>query len=79
MSRASFVKTLFKDIMVGAVTPTSSFAVKNVCRKIDPAKARVIVEYGPGTGVFTQFLLDTIPDEKQGAPKMPEVVDLEGF
>lgn len=32
--------------------------VKRVCEKIDFSKDNVIVEYGPGNGVFTRYILD---------------------
>lgn len=42
---------------VGSVIPTSRSAVKALLDPIDWHKARCIVEFGPGTGVFTRELL----------------------
>jgi phospholipid N-methyltransferase len=49
-----------EDKMVAAVLPTSPFGVKKLCRAIDFGKNITIVEYGPGNGVFTKFLLKNI-------------------
>lgn len=42
---------------VGAVAPSSPFLVNAMVRPIDFARARRIVELGPGTGVITKALL----------------------
>jgi phospholipid N-methyltransferase len=42
---------------VGAVAPSSRFLARKMMTGIDFEKARVIVEFGPGTGVFTDELL----------------------
>ena len=34
--------------------------MKDVCENIDFRKRNVIVEYGPGTGVFTRYLLERL-------------------
>ncbi|WP_459937312.1 class I SAM-dependent methyltransferase [Desulfonatronum parangueonense] len=57
MSTMNYVKCFLRDRNVASITPTSPFGVKRVCRKIDFSKANVIVEYGPGSGVFTEYLL----------------------
>lgn len=58
-----FLKTAICDSKVGAVAPTSSVAVRTVCRKIDQHRPCVVVEYGPGTGAFTRYLLKRLhPD-----------------
>lgn len=43
--------------MVGSIIPTSSRTIQTLLDHADWALARVIVEYGPGTGVFTRELL----------------------
>jgi phospholipid N-methyltransferase len=60
MSTVNYVKCFLRDKNVASITPTSPFGVKHVCRKIDFSKARLIVEYGPGAGVFTDYLLKNI-------------------
>ncbi len=43
--------------------PTSNSGIKAVCSKMDFSKRNIVVEYGPGTGVFTHYLLDHLtPD-----------------
>jgi phospholipid N-methyltransferase len=57
MSTLTYLKNFIRDKNVASVTPTSTFGVKKVCEKIDFRKRNVIVEFGPGTGVFTKYLL----------------------
>lgn len=42
---------------VGAVAPSSKFLVRSMCNKINFEECDVILELGPGTGVFTYELL----------------------
>ena len=61
----NYLKNLIVDRNVASVTPTSSFGVDRICRQMDFIKAKVIVEYGPGGGVFTRRLLELMrPDAK---------------
>lgn len=63
MNTLTYLKNLATDKNIASVTPTSSFGVNRICKAIDFQKARVIVEYGPGGGVFTQRLLQRMhPD-----------------
>ncbi len=49
----------------GSVTPSSRFLCRSVVENIDPDKASVVVELGPGDGVITRYLLDRLkPDCK---------------
>lgn len=57
MSTFSYMKHFVKDRYIASITPTSEFGVRHVCGKIDFRRCRVIVEYGPGMGVFTRYLL----------------------
>ena len=43
--------------MVGSVIPSSHFLVRRMLRAVPWSQARVLVEYGPGTGVFTTEIL----------------------
>lgn len=61
MSTLSYVKCFLRDKNVASITPTSPFGVKRVCRKIDFSKAKLVVEYGPGTGVFSEYLMHHLP------------------
>jgi len=50
---------------IGALSPSSSFLAKKMLRPIRFKTARCIVEYGPGTGIFTLKLLERLhPDGK---------------
>ncbi|HKI46456.1 MAG TPA: methyltransferase [Balneolales bacterium] len=58
MSTLSYIKNFLTDKNVASITPSSTACVKHVCKKIDFNKKFVIFEYGPGTGVFSRYLLD---------------------
>ena len=59
----TYMKNFFTDKYIASVTPTSIYGVRRVCGKIDFADSGVLVEFGPGTGVFTRFLLEKIRTE----------------
>lgn len=42
---------------VGAISPSSKFLGKKMISTIDFTKAKIVVEYGPGTGIFTKEIL----------------------
>ena len=54
----SYIKNFLRDQDVAAIAPSSSFLVQRVCKWIDFDEDQVIVEYGPGNGVFSEFILD---------------------
>lgn len=59
----SYIKNFLRDKDVAAIAPSSSFLVRRVCKWIDFGEDQVIVEYGPGNGVFSEFILDRMtPD-----------------
>jgi phospholipid N-methyltransferase len=60
-----YLKNLVTDRYVASVTPTSRFGVDKVCSKIDFSRSDLIVEYGPGTGVFTTTLLRNMPKDSK--------------
>lgn len=50
---------------IGSVTPSSRFLTKSIVDKIDFSEDRVVIELGPGTGVFTQSILSKLsPNSK---------------
>ncbi len=57
-----YLKNLLRDVHVASVTPTSRFGVEKVCEKINFPKSKLILEYGPGTGNFTNTLLKNMED-----------------
>jgi phospholipid N-methyltransferase len=63
-SRLRFLKQWVRNPReLGSVTPSSRFLTREVVDRIDFSRARHIAELGPGTGVFTQAILDRLaPD-----------------
>ncbi len=56
-----FVKQFItKTAATGALLPSSSELAKRMVDFAAPKQNAVIVEYGPGTGVFTQRIFDTL-------------------
>ena len=52
--RATFLRSFLRDWRtIGSVTPSSRFLVDAMLDEVDFGRARRVVEYGPGTGVFT--------------------------
>lgn len=60
---ATFLKNAFTSSTICAVVPSSMTTVKQVCREIPTDRPQCIVEYGPGTGVFTRYLAETLHPE----------------
>ena len=62
--KRSFIRNFWKERkMVGAMAPSSKYLAKKMLQKIDFSTAKVIVELGPGTGVFTRKILQKLsPD-----------------
>ena len=58
MKKLSFISQyIFKPRTVGAVLPSSKYLAAKMVQGIDFENARCIVEYGAGTGVFTEKIL----------------------
>jgi phospholipid N-methyltransferase len=58
MGKLSFLlQFFFKPRTIGAVMPSSKYLAKKMIACIDFNNAKSIVEYGPGTGVFTEEIL----------------------
>jgi phospholipid N-methyltransferase len=57
MEHIRFLSTAVKDRQVGAFWRTSAPSVRQICRPVEKDRPLVVVEYGPGTGVFTRYLL----------------------
>jgi phospholipid N-methyltransferase len=64
--KRSFIKQFWKEKkMVGAMAPSSRFLAQKMLQHIDFKEARVLIELGPGTGVFTDRILEKMhPDAK---------------
>lgn len=65
MNTLIYLKNLLMDPYVASLTPTSRFGVEKVCEKINFSYPQVIVEYGPGTGIFTDNLLKNMPGDSK--------------
>jgi len=58
MSKKSFIQQFFKENkMVGSLIPSSRFLAKKMLQHIPFDSAKVIVELGPGTGIFTEKIM----------------------
>jgi phosphatidylethanolamine/phosphatidyl-N-methylethanolamine N-methyltransferase len=63
-SKRSFLKQFWKEKkMVGSMTPSSRFLAAKMLENVDFANSRVIVELGPGTGVFTEKIIEKLHPE----------------
>jgi phosphatidylethanolamine/phosphatidyl-N-methylethanolamine N-methyltransferase len=56
-----FREFLSKPIRTGAVAPSSPRLCKRMVEMVSLSAARVVVEYGPGTGVCTDAILPALP------------------
>jgi phosphatidylethanolamine/phosphatidyl-N-methylethanolamine N-methyltransferase len=63
MSKRSFLKEFIRENKtVGSLTPSSRFLASKMLDNIDYSKTKVIVELGPGTGVFTRRIAKKLPE-----------------
>lgn len=63
-SKRNFLKQFFKDRkVVGAVSPSTKFLGEKMLASIDFDKARNMVELGPGTGVFTDIIIQRMHED----------------
>jgi phospholipid N-methyltransferase len=62
--KKSFLRQFWQEKkMVGAMAPSSRFLAQKMLKDIDFTTARVIIELGPGTGVFTDKIVELMhPD-----------------
>ena len=51
--------------MVGSMTPSSRFLAAKMLNHIPIKEAKVVVELGPGTGVFTEKILEKLGENTQ--------------
>lgn len=51
--------------MVGSMTPSSRFLAAKMLNHIPITEAKVVVELGPGTGVFTEKILENLGENTQ--------------
>jgi phosphatidylethanolamine/phosphatidyl-N-methylethanolamine N-methyltransferase len=64
--RIEFLRESLRNLrLTGSVSPSSRFLCRAVANKIDPAKAKTVVELGPGNGVITRFILDRLSPQSR--------------
>ncbi len=62
MSLSVFASQALADFQAtAAIAPSSKFLAEAMVEPLPLANARVVVEFGPGTGVMTRELLDALP------------------
>jgi len=66
VSKAAFAQEALADFHTTAsLTPSSRYLARAMVKALDLAKAKVVVEFGPGTGVMTRELLAAAPEDAQ--------------
>ncbi len=65
MSVITYLKSFIQDKDVASVAPSSRFTVQKVCKKMDFSQDRIIFEYGPGTGVHADYMLDRMTPDSE--------------
>jgi phospholipid N-methyltransferase len=61
LSRINFFKEAIKNLKtLGTVTPSSRFLSKKMLKGINFSEADVLVEFGPGNGAITNFILERL-------------------
>ncbi|CAA9589775.1 MAG: hypothetical protein AVDCRST_MAG18-4748 [uncultured Thermomicrobiales bacterium] len=64
--RSVFLRSFLRDWRtIGSVTPSSQYLVRAMLDGVDFERARRIVEYGPGTGVFTTEIMRRLAPDGQ--------------
>ncbi len=62
-TKRNFLKQFVKDRqMVGAVSPSSRFLGEKMLEDIDFNSTKLIVELGPGTGIFTDMIIEQMSE-----------------
>ncbi|MDD5532406.1 MAG: rRNA adenine N-6-methyltransferase family protein [Syntrophales bacterium] len=65
MKTLVYIRNLLADRYVASITPSSKSAVERICRKINFKAKNLIIEYGPGLGVFTSRFLEYMSPESR--------------
>ncbi len=65
MAKNNLILNFIKDKHIASVAPTAKKNVIKICKTIDFKKDIVVVEYGPGNGVFTKYLLSKMTDNSK--------------
>ena len=63
-SKKSFIQQFWREKkMVGAISPSSPFLAEKMLENIHFTSSKVLVEIGPGTGIFTKRILEKMSRE----------------
>jgi phospholipid N-methyltransferase len=62
-NKSFFLRFLREKKMIGAISPSSSFLTNKMLENIDFDSAKVFIEIGPGTGVFTKKIVSRMHAE----------------
>ena len=73
-----FGEFISKPAATGAVAPSSAYLARKIVEGLDLHAARSVLEYGPGTGIFTDYILKGLPAKSQFAaielnPRLAEI------
>ena len=64
--KRTFLRQFWKEKkMIGAMSPSSKFLAKKMLEPINFNEDKVLVELGPGTGVFTRQLVEKMANDAQ--------------
>lgn len=58
--RLYFFRNFLKDRFIAALFPTFLSAVQKICKQISFEKDINLIEFGPGTGIFTKYILQNM-------------------
>lgn len=62
--KQTFLKQFLENKkMIGSVRPSSRFLAEKMLENIDFSNAKILVELGPGTGVFTKKIIDQMASD----------------
>lgn len=63
-SKRNFIKQFWKDKqMVGAISPSTKFLGEKMIKNVNFDECKLLVELGPGTGVFTDLIIEKMADD----------------
>lgn len=64
MTKRNFLKQFIQENkMVGSVIPSSRFLAKKMLKDTSIEQAKVVVEFGPGTGIITKKILQRLASD----------------
>jgi phosphatidylethanolamine/phosphatidyl-N-methylethanolamine N-methyltransferase len=60
-----FCEFILHPTKTGAIAPSSQYLARTMVEWIDLPNAKTVLEYGPGTGVFTNHILERMPADSR--------------